>query len=442
MSERYPQERHEDETFGVEEITDVFDMWSRPRANRDIRFIMISRAVKNALQSHPEFREIVSNMTRSRTAGLNWGEISLDDGLLDENIALAPNQDFSHASDATGFWQKLPYPEYGANLIHRGLWHAWRQSGDPAVGWPDLFDTEDHCRQAIDHVMSQPQLREEFAFNIAWRPIQTSYPNRMLGPILGLRAYEDRFDHAVNLLSVGPGGGFGEKKMLLGMDFPAPEVYDWYGITHLLERRTKLSQKLKNVMAEKPLVENVFGVDIFPGDLMDDALDWITSSFTPAEQMDKKFMDQIEFLKNSKPDNYHPIREDFTKDAVIESIQPVIGQKIDVVLFSTVLYQQSPQGRQHMIENALKVLDDNGLIFVLDFAVHRPQIKKVDNPVDNLHFPNDWSQWTYRLHILDPAKYAAIGKAPEFETAMLFDSGRCSAVRFPQAFHDFFTGIN
>jgi hypothetical protein len=436
MTEKYPQWRHEDGTFGIEEITEVFDKWSMPRANHDIRFIMISRAVKNALQSNPAFRENVSHMIRSRAGGLNWGEIGLDDDLLNAEIAWASHDGFSLASERTGFFQKLPYPEYGANLIHRGLWHAWRQSEDSAVGWPDLFDSEDHCRWAIDCTMSQPELREEFAFNIAWRPIQTSYPNRMLGPILGLRAYEGRFDHAVNLLSVGPGGGFGEKKMLLGMDFPAPEVYDWYGDTHLLERRTQLSQKLKNVMAEKSLVENVYAVDIFPGDLMDDALEWITSSFMPAEQMDKKFMGQIEFLKNSRHGRYHPIRQDFTKITAAESLQPVIGQKIDVVLFSTVLYQQSPEGRRRMIENAMGVLDDNGLIFVLDFAEHRPQIGAVDNPIDNLHFPSDWSKWTYRLHILDPAKYASMEGFPEFETAMLFDSGRCGAVRFTQAFQE------
>jgi SAM-dependent methyltransferase len=430
MAERNPQERYEDRSFDIKDIVDVFERWSQSKSNRDIRFTAISRAVRDTLETDPRLVETANHMIRVHQSGISWAEIDdYHNDVLESHYLWQPNRDLSQPDDPPSFSQ-LPYPEYAANLLHRGLWHEWRQSDELSMGWPDKFDSEEHARAAIEYILSQDELREQFTFNVAWRPIQTSYPDRMLGPLLALRAYQDRFPEGINMMSVGPSWGGGERKMLLGMDFPTPQVYDWYGMDQLLEHRRNLSDRLKNIIGDRPLVKNIFGVDIFPGDLMPEALEWAISSLMPGEQMNKKFMAQIELLKNSSPEKYHPMTADFTNSKMIENLKQKIGHKLDVVLFSTVLYQQSPEGRRRMAENALSVLSKNGLIIVLDFAEHRPFIEPADNPADNLHFPLDWAPWTYRLHVLDPAKSGSSGKKPDFETAMHFDSGRCRRVRF------------
>jgi hypothetical protein len=416
-----------------EDIVAVLDKWSKKGSNRDKRFIAISGALRDGMIENSSLWQSVEYMIRVHREPFDWTLLDTP-GENDDQWGNTSGQDFSHASLSTGFAQPLPYPEYGANTLHRGFWHVWRMNRE-MTGWPEKFIDPDHCRWAVNMVANNAELLNDVAFNAAWRPIQTTHQQRIMGTILTLKAQQGRIDRPANIFSVGHSLGTGEKKLLMGMDFPTPSVYEWLEDVHghsgaLRSVNIGLSSQLDAKLTNLPPVASVYAMDLFPGDMLSDAREWAVSSLMPSEQMNRDFMNEVEYLNAKQPDDYHSLRGNFANPQAVDYLKEIMPNKADVVLFSTIWYQLSRADRQNMLNNALSILSDDGLVLVQDFIDLRPQITPTGDPIDELHFPHKWSRWSYRMHVLDPAAAGWDINRMKFRLAMQFIDGRCGGVHF------------
>jgi hypothetical protein len=195
-------------------------------------------------------------------------------------------------------------------------------------------------------------------------------------------------------------------------------------------------------------------MDILPGDKDPATESWALSSFTPGEQMSKELMAEVHMLNKSQPRNYTSLQGDFanrgsfidlietmggeridddlaSKLTPQELVQAMNGQKADIVLFSTIWYMLTNQDRRAMLDHALAITSENGLIIVQDHVGHIDFTEPVEDPLAHLHFPHEWNQWSYRTQVMDPRQ-----PGPQFEEAIYYVNGRLEAVHFSDKYTD------
>jgi hypothetical protein len=302
---------------------------------------------------------------------------------------------------------------------------------------------QDIAYEAIGRITSDQELYDSFSQNIAFRPVQTTIPNRSLGPRLVLMAHQKRFKKPINMVSIGHGLGLNEKKLLLNDPFPRTRVRQWEDPrAGIMRENSTLSDRLGEKLLTPIDFETIYAMDILPADKDPASEEWVMSCFTPDEQMDEWLMASVDRLRFAKPSNYYSLQGDFAEypksdigsdlpENIDLLLQEMGGKKADIVVFSTLWYMLPPYDRAAMWNNALNILNHNGLIVVQDNVMRRHFTQHMENPLAQLHFPAEWGAWTYRDIVFDPDNTGF-----EFEEAMAFENGRCGAVRFSDKYLD------
>jgi hypothetical protein len=412
-------ERHEAST-SVDDIVQVYERWSRRPAG-DPRIKVISAVLADALKDDTALRGAADFMVdfHERPGSFRGG---IDSPGPYRSSSVRP----------------FPFPEYGANLLLRGLWHEWRHMGDE-IGWPEQFLSREVCEKWVHFVAHQPEILDRFTENIAFRPVQTTVPDRIIGAKLGLEAYRGRFTdetgapRPINMVSFGHGGGLGERKLMRNLPFKDIRLHDFADfsnpyLSYEAENSLKLNQRLN-----RPLpVGRIICMDIMPGDTDPAIRDWIMSSFTPSEQMNRSFMAEVEELGSRMPDGYVSLRGDVTTTDGVESLKAELGEeKADFVFLSTTMYQRPEAERQTMLMHAAEILAPGGLIGVQDHLEVRNIIDEKNSAVtQRLNFPGNWKSWMYQLVLIDDPK----NNGWNFETKIYYKDGRAHDLYIPHRF--------
>lgn len=423
LSDNMP-ERHE-ATTTVDDIARVYERWSR-RSGGDPRINLMSGVLAEALVYDAALRGAAEYMV---------------------DFHERPESFRNDAQNATTYpvgrpVRPLPFPEYGANKLLRGFWHEWRHMGDE-VGWPESFLSREVCEKAIFVVTHQPETYDRLTENIAFRPVQTTVPDRIIGAKLSLETYRHRFTdktgepRPINMVSIGHGGGLGERKLMRNLPFRDVKLHDFVDFNDInmgydAKNSRQLSERLNSTLA----IGRILAMDIMPGDTDPAIRDWIMSSFTPNEQMNRPFMAEVEELDSRTPSGYVSLRGDFTSRDGVESLKAALGgAKADFVFLSTIMYQLSEAERRTMLMHAAEILAPGGLIGLQDHIEVRNIIDEKNGAItQQLNFPGNWKNWMYQLVLIDDPN----NNGWNFETKIYYRDGRAHDLYIPDRFRQQF----
>lgn len=410
-------EEHEAET-SVDDIVRIYERWSR-RAAGDPRISTLSGVLARVLKTDPGLRDAADFMVEFHERPENIGRGA--------RVAQAAYR--SHASI-----RPLPFPEYGANLLMRGLWHEWRHMRGE-IGWPEQFRSPDICEKGIYLITHEPALLDRFSENIAFRSIQTTVPDRIIGAKLELEAHRQRFTddsgapRPLNGVSIGHGLGVGEKKLLLNSRFENIRLSDHASHdSEYMRHNATASARLAGRLNRPLEIGNITCMDLMPGDLDPTTREWIMGCFTPNEQMNRQFMDEVEYLDSTTPDGYTSLRGDFSTRRGVEELKSVMPEKADFVLFFTIFYQLPEAERMAMLNHAAEILAPGGVIVMQDHTMVRNIINESTGEItQRVDFPGEWTSWMYKTVLIDdPNK-----NGWNFEPRISYKDGRAHDVYIP-----------
>lgn len=190
----------------------------------------------------------------------------------------------------------------------------------------------------------------------------------------------------------------------------------------------KLEETINRLVNRRINIGNCYGVDLWP--LRD--LEWSrflqACRYYPSELSDSLKKERYNLLESIRDNDFrlHHTEADFgdlDKPRYQNGYLRGIGKNdhYDMIIFSTSLYQNYPEKRRVMINNALRLLKNNGLIVVQDFT--KTNSKEVEHPIDQLEFVGPTSQkYVYTTSVLEQDK----GRFTPFVT---WQNGRCEKLR-------------
>lgn len=405
----------------VSSLVEVYERWAAKPRGRDPIIAKIAGALAETLRSDERLIYIAQEMIETHPM------VPFNDIATNYRTTLGASPDIAGGTKLS----YIPYPDYAANHLMRGFWDAWRKDENEG-GWPERYIEPEVCRAGIKRVLGSDDKLAKLEFNVMYRPVQSTVSSRGAGPKMIMRANKSRFRRPVNIASIGHSLGLAERKLILGEPFDQVRLWDLiYADDKPLLRESQAAGLILNHETNRPLeIERCVAIDILPGDNDPAAREWAISCFTPREQMNKDFMNDVNRLASLRPDGYISLAGDFT---AAQNVAPMIkelgSRKADYVILSTVLYQLSQQDRVAMLQNALDILSDDGMIILQDFvqarrSAYRDTPDSIESSLEQLYFPSDWEKWTYRTLVLDPARTGM-----EFEEALIFNDGRCGQVR-------------
>ena len=414
-------ERYEDYE-AVEAMAKVYERWHR-RKNMDPRIRTLSGVLAPGLRKNPKLRDAAGFMVA-----------------IHQHPEVFSGNAGSQRPDyrVQGSARPLPFPEYGANLLMRGLWNEWRHMG---VGWPKGFVSPEKCEEGIFLVTHDSEHYDSFSENIAFRSVQTSVPDRIIGAKLALAAVKERFTdenekpRPLRVVSVGHGLGVAEKKLMLNRPFDDLRFYNYIDFnSEYIGLHSQASSRLRD-RANSPLeIDSIFAIDVMPSDNDPATRDWMMGAYTPDEQMNKKFMAEVEELDSNSPPGYVSLRGDFSSEEGFNAVKTAAGEKpVDFVWFSTVFYQLPEIERNVMLGHAADLLGPGGLIGFQDFVQVRNIINESSGETtQHLSFPGDWKNWMYQLVIIDDPKK----NGWNFEPKIFYKNGRAHDIYIPHRYRE------
>lgn len=329
--------------------------------------------------------------------------------------------------------EELP-PIYTSNIALRAFQKILMKEENFPSGlrYPEDFDTPEAWIVGITSVLENKKHYDTFRFCIDCLNIQSNIADRYKSLKLLMHLYGDRFKHSPRIIDVGCSQNLGLNIIAKNLDFFSPTALlpddaQEEQTYHDLEHSIKINELLKTRVRMGTSV----GVDLFS--INDPTIiSWIRScSFYPSELLDKKRVSHYNKLANSTSYKVKYVWNDFLEPSSAQTNSfntelPGPGS-MDVAVLSTVLYQHSPEERSTMILRAFKIVKNNGLIMVQDFA----SVDAKDPwSVDFSSWSHNGSDRTktgglpYKTLILDKTQ-------PErgFMTFLEWSNGRCEKLR-------------
>ncbi|HSX29428.1 MAG TPA: hypothetical protein VLE73_02615 [Candidatus Saccharimonadales bacterium] len=157
----------------------------------------------------------------------------------------------------------------------------------------------------------------------------------------------------------------------------------------------------KNILGRTAIGGDIIGTDIWRPDDR-----WLRqlaiAALRPSELADDCFMERFTGILEADVPNIGYIGGDITDEAMMRSIRAELGGRTKQLGFlGTVLNQVGQEKVMQTIDNALGMLHDDGVLFILEFGNADP------NDPTKFQLASEWSEWTYRLcavHNKDPQR--------------------------------------
>jgi hypothetical protein len=298
--------------------------------------------------------------------------------------------------------------KHGVNLFFRAIQFVLTFE-EKDENYPEQYKERDYWMERLPDIWEKHGTR--IIRILKERDTGTTIFQRYAGPKAILAAKWP--GNTLNVIDLGCGGNHGLPGLISGEKFkPIKDNSD---------------KKLVSRWIKKPIeIGNSVGLD--KNDPYDaEVARWrLACSFYPKELSDmKKFLRFEEKLRS--------IGEEIFLKGDIRELEYLIpkGLKFDAVILSTVLYQMDEANRKKTIDEATKLLNENGLVIIQDFAKKNGTIGKLD-------FDGSWfkEKSGYRTFVLGSQTKG------EMWEVLKWNNGRCREVEEGEDFGKFFGILN
>lgn len=272
---------------------------------------------------------------------------------------------------------------------------------------------------SLDHTMTSMQI---------WN-VGSDVETRISGPKIIAQCWNPKIPEdteGYKILSVGAARNHG--LTMLASDMPIPNIA--IDVEHAKKSSSykKVEATINKLLQQHIALGDCYGVDLY--DLRND-IPWLrfleACRFYPSELLDSEKRDryrrlnvlrnEIEFIYHTTAD-FSDIEEPDDFNDWLKGIRT--DDKNDMVLFSTSLYQNYPQKRRVMFNNALARLKPDGIVVVLDF-IEENDCQNAEHILDSYDFTGPTGKpYTYKLYVYD-------SNEPDKKLQKCFDfkNGRC-----------------
>jgi len=288
-------------------------------------------------------------------------------------------------------------PQYGANLCRHSFQKHFLRAREK-FGYPEAFLEEDAWKEGINEIVHGQDSFHELRFDLLVRDIQSNVAERYKSLKIIMHFFRERLGDEPLVLDVGCSQNQGLKKIAAGYPFDPVEVVirNKDGTPTVAGLDYKSTSAVNSVIAARQALGPSLGVDAWP--LRDlDVKQWARgSSFYPSELLIPGLLEKYDELDNLQVGNVGFLEANFTE----KNFGNEAYKMFDIALFSTVLYQLSPEERDRMLVNALYWVKPNGLVIIQDFT------ETVEGKPLQLYFPDkrDGVPFLYKTIVLDPSR--------------------------------------
>jgi hypothetical protein len=272
----------------------------------------------------------------------------------------------------------------------------------------DDFKTVDGWRQGIERVLKERY--DELAGNLFYEKIVSNVSHRYKNDKIVLPRFMYRFEgQRIRKLDVGPSIGLGPKKLLLNEPF-APVTAKLEGSENEELNRQLTEGVNKNISPTRQIeFEKIVGFDMYVS--QNHIARTLAHSFYPGEYYEfsqphdavnnPNRLDEFNRLARQDVPGYETHMGDFTNREDIERFKRENpGLKFHNISFYTVAYMFSETEMMAAIEHATELLEDGGVITIVDRVKADPTNNKT-----GLCFANGWNEdWVYGVTIIDPSE--------------------------------------
>jgi hypothetical protein len=265
-----------------------------------------------------------------------------------------------------------------------------------ALRYPHDYSSPEAWSMAFEAVLSDPDVFGEFLMDVWTRALASNVSERYkaLKALGTLARGAGRID-TLKFFDVGPSQHAGANHIASGLPFERVTVFKPNTNQALNIPGTQLFAHAMNVNLP---VEIAMGVDMY---YPIESRSWARScSHYPSELLDKDRVALYDTLIMQDQPNVLFYKADFTEFdheafARHERAEGRADQKYDIVNFSTVLYQSTPEEREKMLGHATRIAQE--FIVMQDFAAIDP------NDPSKLIFRTNWQDdpFPYRTFVMD-----------------------------------------
>ncbi|CAN5692373.1 hypothetical protein BH23PAT2_BH23PAT2_02100 [soil metagenome] len=335
---------------------------------------------------------------------------------------LQDDSDYQKIANTVLFEREGVQPSHAVNLVLRAL--QKQLTKNPDSGYPEVYTHSDPWKEALKYATYEgSSVYDEFITDIRTRNVQSNVSERYKAVAMVVNLMQDFYGKRPSILDVGCSRNHGLKRLTMGKKFRFSQVnIEESVVDHPAEPIKAIPDGLATCFVQELLRTGLrlgpsLGIDIVPIQVEDNK-EWARScSFYPSELLDRKKVKAYDELDEAERQNVAFYHGDFSNLDVGDLERHSRVERFDIVTFSTVLYQVSPEKHETMFENAKKLLKPNGIILIQDFAEVDP-----DNNY-KLRFFKNWFKepYLYRTILLDP-------KIRDGSLIELFrwDNGRCN----------------
>lgn len=284
--------------------------------------------------------------------------------------------------------------------------------------YPEAFLDQDEWSKAIDWIMDNDALRDDFRYDLFVRLVGSNKPQRYVTiPLITgmLRERDGRFNEPLRVLDFGCSLNMGLGKLAVG-GFGQVEVIESSDQAETVnQEQTAFFNKFANTYA---LAEGV-GIDIV--NFSDPGAKWWARSNSgyPSEWLNPDLEAEFAWVDDEKEhENVRQLVADFSVRDSLDALE-LEQESYDVVMISTAAYELSPQRRSAAWKNALRYAKPDGIVIIQDFA-------RV-NKAGAIRFYEEMfdKPFKYHVNVIDKSM-----PKPTKEPYLTYENGRCKKVRF------------
>lgn len=310
---------------------------------------------------------------------------------------------------------KQPFP--ASYAFHSSL-RIFQMLHSDNPGYP--YDRQEDWDAGVYRMLSDPRQVERFRGSLIKWNVGSDVETRAAGPKIAAHTlFRRKPSEAFSMISVGAARDHALVMMANPALFPSIAVQRAKHMSRAeqAESTDKLNQMLQ---ADLPMSDS-YGVDLWElkeknWELFLESCRYYPSEFRDSQKRQR--YKKLEKLRDKDP-RVHHIAGDFADSVEEDQLEPV-----DMVVFSTCLYQNHPEIQRDMFDKACRMLKPLGRIVVQDF-VKRPERAHSPHPLDEVRLTGPISTpFTYKTLVYDPKE-----KDSGLQELMSWNNGRCERLR-------------
>lgn len=324
-------------------------------------------------------------------------------------------------------------PSTKINLLQRALTKQILKDPSAYGDFPYAYDESEIWGENLKQVIidnREKMSTDNFRLDLMCRNVQSNKEERYKSIKIIAELFEARFKGELSILDLGASLNHGLKKIALDQELPfSPATI--IPMQRSQNDYSKEMEQLKSAQTKKIKLGQSLGVDVT--NIYDTEInEWVLScSFRPGEWLNPQNIQAFKTLDDSSPEQVGYLRADARDTEVIREASK--GQKYDITFLCTMLYMVTdPLEREEMIQSALEMTKENGLVVIQDAVSVDPSDRR------KLVFSKGFFPWGYKTLILDKTHLDR-----GFETVLTWDEGRCNKAKVnvgSSAFKEFLAG--